>query len=90
MRTTPPSTGPVDKESRTGASPLRAAREANGYGLRQTAREAGLDPSQLARIEAGAGGLTVANLFRLGEVLGLRGLVKHLRPFVANSPRPRP
>lgn len=67
-------------------SPLRAARIANGYGLRETARLVEIDPSQLVRIEKGQGNLTINSLYRLAVVLGLRDLAKHLRPFADNRP----
>lgn len=89
MGATPRFRTPVDNQSIAGASPLRAARIANGYGLRQTARGARLDPSQLLRIEKGEGGLTVANLFHLAQVLGLRDLAKHLRPYVGERQEAR-
>jgi transcriptional regulator with XRE-family HTH domain len=77
----------VQNTSTPDPSPLRAARIANGYGLRHTAREAKIDPGQLARIEKGQGGLTVSGLYRLAVVLGLRDLAKHLRPFAGARPR---
>jgi transcriptional regulator with XRE-family HTH domain len=59
--------------------PLRSVREAQGLSLREVAREAGIDPSQLSRIERGVDGLSISTLARLARVLGLRDLERHLR-----------
>ena len=61
--------------------PLRTVREAQGLGLRETARLAGIDPGQLSRIERGQAPLPVATLARLAPVLGLTQLAQVLRPF---------
>lgn len=53
-------------------SPLRAAREARGLGLRETARLAEIDPTHLSKAERGIAGLSVASLARLAKVLRLK------------------
>ncbi len=63
-------------------SPLRAVRTAQGLGLVRTAREAGLDPAHLSRVERGTAGLSVGSLARLAKVLGLRELARLLEPYV--------
>ena len=63
--------------------PLRTVREAQGLGLRETARLAGIDPGQLSRIERGQAPLHVADLARLAPVLGLARLAQLLRPFAS-------
>jgi transcriptional regulator with XRE-family HTH domain len=65
-----------------GQSRLRAVREAQGLGLRETARRAGIDPAHLSRVESGRGGLSIESLERLARVLGLDELAKLLRPHV--------
>ena len=67
----------------TGSSvpPLRAVRIARGYGLRETARRAGITPAHLSRVERGERQLSVEALARLAEVLGLTELAKLLAPY---------
>lgn len=55
---------------------LRAVREAQGRSLRSVAREAGLDPGQLSRIERGEQRASVDQLISIGRVLGLRDLAR--------------
>lgn len=62
-------------------TPLRAVRLAQGLGLRETARQAGIDPSHLSRIERGTAQPTVDTLARLARVLGLRELARLLHPY---------
>lgn len=63
--------------------PLRALREANGLGLRETARRAGLDPAHLMRVERGEAGLSIESLARLARVLGPEQLAKLLEPYTS-------
>ncbi len=65
---------------------LRAVREAQGKGLRETARKAKINPAHLSRVEHGKSGLSVDSLARLARVLGLRDLSKTLRPFTNGKP----
>lgn len=58
--------------------PLRAVRQAQGLGLRETARRAGLDPAHLSRVERGDATFSVPRLRRLAAVLGLKDLERHL------------
>jgi transcriptional regulator with XRE-family HTH domain len=67
---------------RHGPSHLRAVREAQGLGLREAARRAGLDPTHLSRVERGQGRLSIESLERLARVLGLTELAKLLQPHV--------
>jgi transcriptional regulator with XRE-family HTH domain len=62
-------------------SPLQGVRFELGETLRATAREAGIDPGHLARIEKGQAQPTVAVLCRLARVLELKELELCLRPF---------
>lgn len=62
--------------------PLRAVREAQGLGLRETARRAGIDHAQLSRIERGEEGLSLATLARLAPVLGLTELERLLSQYL--------
>jgi transcriptional regulator with XRE-family HTH domain len=62
--------------------PLRAVRLAQGLSLRETARQADLDPSHLSRIERRAAQPTVDTLARLARVLGLRELARLLHPYL--------
>jgi transcriptional regulator with XRE-family HTH domain len=61
--------------------PLRQVRIARGYGLRETAQRAGIDPAHLSRVERGERQLSVDALGRLAEVLGLTELAKLLAPY---------
>jgi transcriptional regulator with XRE-family HTH domain len=70
-----------------GPSHLRAVREAQGLGLRETARRAGLDPSHLSRVERGTGRLSLESLERLARVLGLRDLARLLHPHLGDRDR---
>jgi transcriptional regulator with XRE-family HTH domain len=66
--------------------PLRTLREANGLGLRETARRAGIDPSQLLRAERGLGGISLGVLYRLTLVLGPESFARQLAPYVVPTP----
>jgi transcriptional regulator with XRE-family HTH domain len=68
--------------------PWRAAREARGLSLRQTARLADIDPAQLSRVERGQSRLSVASMLRLAHVLRLRGLVRQLDRFAQGQKAP--
>lgn len=57
---------------------LRTARETQGRGLRAVAREAGVDPGQLSRIERSLERPSTRTLLRLARVLNLRDLEKAL------------
>ena len=70
---------------RRGPSHLRAVREAQGLGLRETPRRADIDPTHLSRVERGTAGLSVASLERLARVLGLNELAKLLHPHVVDG-----
>ena len=61
----------------TTASPLRAAREAQGRSLTETARAARIDPATLSRIERGMRLPSAATLGRLAAVLELPELRNH-------------
>lgn len=50
----------------------RAIREAQGYGLRHTAREARIDPAHLSRIERGLATPSLDVLKRLARALGMK------------------
>ena len=60
---------------------LRAVREAQGRSLRSVAREAGVDPSYLSRVERGLRRPSVPFLQAVGRALGLRNLVGALDLF---------
>lgn len=60
------------------ATPLtdwRAVRDTLGYGLREVAREAHIDPAHLSRIERGLATPSIEVVQRLARVLGLRQVV---------------
>lgn len=50
---------------------LRTIRQAQGRRLKEVATEAGMEPSQLSRLERGLSGVSVEQLVRLYRVLGL-------------------
>jgi transcriptional regulator with XRE-family HTH domain len=62
--------------------PLRTVREAQGLGLRETAKRAGIDPAHLYRVERGEAMLSLGALLRLARVLGLRELDRLLSQYV--------
>jgi transcriptional regulator with XRE-family HTH domain len=73
----------VSRSART--PPLRVVREARGLGLREVARRAQIDPSQLSKVERGEGQLSLSALARLARVLGLAELERLLRPYVVEG-----
>jgi transcriptional regulator with XRE-family HTH domain len=81
----------MEKFMTTKTPPLRGAREARGLGLREAARLAGIDPSQLSKVERGQVSLSVDALARLAAVLELRELTKLLTPYRKEAkPGPQP
>jgi transcriptional regulator with XRE-family HTH domain len=50
---------------------LRALREARGLSLRQVARDAGIDPGTLSKVERGRRGLSLLSALSLAHVLGV-------------------
>jgi transcriptional regulator with XRE-family HTH domain len=64
--------------------PLRAVRQARGLGLRSVARDAGIDPAHLSRVERGQAALSVESLQRLAGVLELRELERLLAPYLGD------
>lgn len=60
---------------------LRSVREAQGRSVRSLAREAGIDPTHLSRIERGLRRPSVEVLVTLGKALGLKNLVDTLELF---------
>jgi transcriptional regulator with XRE-family HTH domain len=69
----------------TRVPPLRTIRQAQGLTLRQVADQAGVDIGQLSRVERGQGGLSIAALIRVADVLGLRQLTQMLGPYAATD-----
>jgi transcriptional regulator with XRE-family HTH domain len=67
----------------TGPARLRAARQAQGWSLRDVSAPADIDPAHLSRVERGEKSLSVDSLYRLATVLGLRELAKQLEPYVS-------
>lgn len=65
----------------TTVPPLRAVRLAQGLGLREAARKAGIDHAQLSRVERGQEGLSVAALQRVADVYGLTTLAELLAQY---------
>jgi transcriptional regulator with XRE-family HTH domain len=67
---------------RTTDPPLRAAREAKGLSLRTVARDSGIDPGHLSKVERGEKQLSIEALYRLAVVLELRELSQLLKPYI--------
>lgn len=67
-------------------SRLRAAREIQGRGLRDVAREAGVDHAYLSRVERGLQRPTVDLLVRVGRVLELDEMVRQIELFAGRRP----
>lgn len=69
----------------TRGSTLRAVRLAHGLTLRSTAKQAGIDPGYLSKVERGEKQLSIDSLYRLAHVLGLRDLARLLEPYVSTN-----
>lgn len=66
--------------------PLRAVRVAHGLGLRRVARDVGIDPAHLSRIERGLARPSLDVLIRIANVLELRELRRFLEPYGGGGP----
>ena len=62
--------------------PIRQVRVAQGISLRRLAYLAQVDPAHLSRVERGRASLSVDSLYRIASILGLKDLVRLLRPYV--------
>lgn len=60
---------------------LREVRQAHGYGMRELARAAGIDPGDMSRIERGLKRPNADMMHRIAVELGLRNVVKSLEIF---------
>lgn len=69
-------------QSTSNIPPWRAVRQSQGLALRRVARESGLDPAHLSRVERGQSQLSVESMHRLAGVLGLKDLARLLGPYV--------
>lgn len=58
---------------------------ARGWSLRETARKSGMDPGHLSKVERGQAGVSVEQLKRLADVLGLTELSTLLTPYSGAS-----
>lgn len=65
--------------------PLRAAREAKGLTLRAAAKESGIDPGHLSKVERGEKQLSIEALYRLAVVVDLDELANHLKPLLPKA-----
>jgi transcriptional regulator with XRE-family HTH domain len=65
--------------------PFRTVRIAHGLSLRETARRSNMDPGHLSKVERGQAGVSVEQLKRLADVLGLNELSKLLAPYVGTG-----
>lgn len=54
---------------------------ARGMSLRETARKSGMDPGHLSKVERGQAGVSIGQLKRLADVLGLTELSTLLTPY---------
>jgi len=73
-------TGPVRTD-------LRAVRHARGLTLERAAVLAGLDPSQLSRIERQVCAPAADTLYRIALAYGLDGLAREIEPFTRAGAR---
>lgn len=78
----------VQGEHQGTAGRLRAVREVQRKSLRATARDAGVAPSYLSRVERGLQTPSIDVLMRLGRVLGLDDLVETVELFVEEPAKP--
>jgi transcriptional regulator with XRE-family HTH domain len=74
-------------QTATRLPPLRVVRQAQGLGLRETARLAGINASHLSQVEQGKAMLSLEALLRLARVLGLRELDRLLSQYVVEPDR---
>lgn len=58
---------------------------ARGWSLRETARKSEMDPGHLSKVERGQAGVSVEQLKRLADVLGLTELSTLLAPYSGAS-----
>ena len=65
--------------------PVRAVRIAHGWSLAEIARRSGMDKGQLSKYERGQAGVSVGQLKRLADALGLTELSGMLTPYVADA-----
>ena len=70
-------------------SPVRTRRMERGISQGELAELAGLRQSMLCRIENGSRGLTLINLMKLTQLLGMDDLHDQIKPFVPAERRPR-
>jgi transcriptional regulator with XRE-family HTH domain len=69
----------------TTESPLRAVREAQGFGLRELAIKVGVDHAHLSKVERGLKAPSLHLLVRLAEELGLDQMAAYLRPYLGTD-----
>ncbi len=69
----------------TATRTLRAVREARGKSLREVARDTGLDPGALSRIERGLREPRTGTLRRICQALGLKEAEMILATFAPND-----
>jgi len=62
--------------------PLRSVRMARGMTLRSAARQSGIDPGYLSKVERGQKQLSIDSLHRLAVVLELGELAELLKPYL--------
>jgi transcriptional regulator with XRE-family HTH domain len=62
---------------------LREARQARGLSQSAVSRATGVDQGALSRAERGLAGLSLPALCRVAGAVGLDGLARELRPFIA-------
>jgi len=74
------------KTTQPPCNPLRTVRQAQGLGLREAAKAAGIDAAHLSRVERGDSSLSVRALARLARVLALKELARLLAPYAQEKP----
>ncbi|MFD5297187.1 helix-turn-helix domain-containing protein [Streptomyces mutabilis] len=72
----------IDSTSALNSPSLRTAREAKGMSLRAAARQSGIDPGHLSKVERGEKQLSIEALYRLAVVVDLDELAAQLRPLL--------
>ena len=75
----------IDSTPALNTPSLRAAREAKGMSLRAAARDSGIDPGHLSKVERGEKQLSVEALYRLALVVDLDELAEHLKPLLSRG-----
>ena len=69
------------------STPALQTRVLQGRSQMEVAHEAGVDPSQLSKIERGLASPSVSTLYRIARALKMRNLSDAIEPYVSDAAR---